>query len=392
MTADQRPRVGVVNWTFGSPSEVWMLRQITEFTRITPVLFTWRIISGGAPIPPGVEVHMFDTPFAFAPTIRDRTLARLGLGLTQRPSAAQRADIAGALLGARLDAVLCHFAWTAMRVAPALNGALPVVCQCHGRDVSVQLQWAGYRKALAATLPQLDHVVTVGSFQAPRLRALSPTPPITVNPCGAPVALFGRGPLPERAPGAPIRFLSVGRHSHEKGVLESLRAFEIVAETDPLAEMVFVGDGPQGAALRAAVAASPAAARIRVAGVLAQEAVAAEMRAAHVLLQHSREVDGWVEGFGVTVAEGGATGLPIVASRTGGIVDQIEDGVNGFLFDPDDVVAQAAAMRRLAADEPARRRMGAAARRMAMDFDSARLTARLEDVVLNAIARRRAAA
>lgn len=41
--------------------------------------------------------------------------------------------------------------------------------------------------------------------------------------------------------------------------------------------------------------------------------------------------DGDKEGFGLVILEAFASGLPIVASRSGGITDIVKDGVNGFL-------------------------------------------------------------
>lgn len=69
------------------------------------------------------------------------------------------------------------------------------------------------------------------------------------------------------------------------------------------------------------------------------------------------------EGFGLTVTEAMWKARPMIASRVGGIQDQVEDGVHGILLDdPSDLDALAQAMRRLLDDPAARRRMGDAAR------------------------------
>ncbi|MFN3592710.1 MAG: glycosyltransferase, partial [Thermaurantiacus sp.] len=83
-----------------------------------------------------------------------------------------------------------------------------------------------------------------------------------------------------------------------------------------------------------------------------------------------------------TLTEAGAAGLALVASNIGGIPDQLAHERNGLLFPEGDVAAQAEAMLRLARDEPLRARMGAEAREVARGFDAARMSARLEGVLM----------
>jgi glycosyltransferase involved in cell wall biosynthesis len=67
------------------------------------------------------------------------------------------------------------------------------------------------------------------------------------------------------------------------------------------------------------------------------------------------------EGFGYSLLEGAAAGLPGIGSDVPGIRCAIEDGVTGLLVPSGDVSALAQAMQRLAEDVPLRQRMGAAA-------------------------------
>jgi len=54
-----------------------------------------------------------------------------------------------------------------------------------------------------------------------------------------------------------------------------------------------------------------------------------------------------------------ASGLPVIASRSGGIPEAVREGETGFLVDPDDPAAVAATAIRLLGDDGLRRRMGA---------------------------------
>jgi trehalose synthase len=82
--------------------------------------------------------------------------------------------------------------------------------------------------------------------------------------------------------------------------------------------------------------------------------VNALQRHAAVIVQKSLR-----EGFGLTVAEAMWKTKPVIASATGGIQDQIEDGVNGLLLrDPYDLAAYGAAIRRVLRDPALAARLG----------------------------------
>ena len=91
--------------------------------------------------------------------------------------------------------------------------------------------------------------------------------------------------------------------------------------------------------------------------------VNALQRRADVLVQKSI-----AEGFGLTVAEGMLKGRPVVASRVGGIQDQIVDGESGVLIDdPSDLEGFGKAIRELLGDPARAERIGAAARQRVID-------------------------
>ena len=59
----------------------------------------------------------------------------------------------------------------------------------------------------------------------------------------------------------------------------------------------------------------------------------------------------WYENAPLVISEARATGIPVVASRLGGMAEMVRDGVDGLLFAPGDDRALAAALRRLATEE-----------------------------------------
>jgi glycosyltransferase involved in cell wall biosynthesis len=68
------------------------------------------------------------------------------------------------------------------------------------------------------------------------------------------------------------------------------------------------------------------------------------------------------EGMPMTVLEAFASGLPVVATRTGAIPLVVQEGVNGIVVEPDDVDPLAAALLKLIREPDLRARMGAAGR------------------------------
>jgi trehalose synthase len=179
-------------------------------------------------------------------------------------------------------------------------------------------------------------------------------------------------PLPPRA----ALIAQVSRWDRLKDPTGVLRCFEHHLG-DPSAHLVLAGpdveavtDDPEGAEVLAEVRAIRDAmeerSRWRVHLVslpmddLEENAamVNAIQRRAAVVVQKSI-----AEGFGLTVAEAMWKAKPVVASKVGGIQDQIVDGESGFLVgDPTDLAAVAAAIERPLADERLAARVGGAAR------------------------------
>ena len=101
---------------------------------------------------------------------------------------------------------------------------------------------------------------------------------------------------------------------------------------------------------------------------------------ADVLLNLSR-VDLWVETFGLTIVEGMAFGLPVIAPIVGGPPEIVTDGQEGFLVDSRDSAALKQRLLSLV-DEPNRAlAMSEAARRRAHDFTVERFAKALQEQI-----------
>ena len=91
------------------------------------------------------------------------------------------------------------------------------------------------------------------------------------------------------------------------------------------------------------------------------------------------------EPFGLAALEAMSLGLPVVASRVGGLPEFITDEREGLLVPPGDPVALAAALRRLAGDEPLRLRLGQAGAARALGCHDAAMAEGYERVYRRAM-------
>ena len=133
------------------------------------------------------------------------------------------------------------------------------------------------------------------------------------------------------------------------------------------AHLVLVGRGPDRDRLLDIAAGLGVADRLHLPHAPDDAGLVAALRAADVLISTST-----YEGFGLTLAEAMATGLPVVATAVGGVTDVVADGVTGHLVAAEDSVQLRARLLELATDPTGRSAMGVAARERAVStFDTA---------------------
>jgi glycosyltransferase involved in cell wall biosynthesis len=163
----------------------------------------------------------------------------------------------------------------------------------------------------------------------------------------------------------------VGRLSRQKAPDVMLEAFAKVAQRNENARLIMVGSGPLDDDVRAAVSRLGLEAKVRLLG----DVVATNVMPAFDLFCLSSRY----EGLPYVLLESLAAGLPIVATRVGGVSTTVEDGVNGLITAPDDVAELSAALSRVVDDAPLRSRFAAASAERAREHS-------LRDMVQETIA------
>lgn len=146
-----------------------------------------------------------------------------------------------------------------------------------------------------------------------------------------------------RAPAAEPLFAYVGQIIPQKGPELALRALAVLEHREGIrGNLVLIGreDERHGRELRRLVSRLGLDGRVRFTGPLERSAVREALAAVHAVVVPSR----WQEPAGLVPVESAALGIPVVAARSGGIPELLEEGEHALFFDIDDPEACAAAL------------------------------------------------
>ena len=167
----------------------------------------------------------------------------------------------------------------------------------------------------------------------------------------------------------PLRLLSAGRMSEEKGYAYALEALARLAERG-VADFLYsmTGEGYLRPELEAYVREYGLEDRVRFLGTLTTDELREEMRLADVLLLPSVQVGNWVENQACAVQEALLHGCLVVTTRTGGVPESIPDCMKEFSVPERDPDALADAVEKvLALGYAERRELAARCRRFVVE-------------------------
>jgi GalNAc-alpha-(1->4)-GalNAc-alpha-(1->3)-diNAcBac-PP-undecaprenol alpha-1,4-N-acetyl-D-galactosaminyltransferase len=204
--------------------------------------------------------------------------------------------------------------------------------------------------------PRVDGFIVAGSQGVERLRELGVSPSLVevalqsadLDGLGDPAAARRA-----RSPGGPVRVLAVGRLVADKNLDVLIDAFAEAGFADGEAELEIRGTGPLEAELRALVW------RLGVPVALPGPAAPGRLGEVYANADLLALVSSY-EPFGVTLREGAAAGLPLIASRRAGAVGDVAvDDENAIVIDPGNRSQIADALRRLVREPELRERLAA---------------------------------
>jgi glycosyltransferase involved in cell wall biosynthesis len=194
--------------------------------------------------------------------------------------------------------------------------------------------------------------------------------------------LARREPLPaDPTPGLPRggRLIFVGSNWRRKGLATLLAAVARLRARHPMLRLTVIGptQAPANAALLAQCTRMGLSDVVAFAGAVGRAQLPAYLWHADLLVLPSRD-----EALGVSVIEALCAGLPVIASRTGGIPEILHDERCGLLTEPGDVGDLAHAIDRVLGDKPLRARLAAHAMARGADFDVPAMVQRVGDLYL----------
>lgn len=281
------------------------------------------------------------------------------------------------MTGSQFDLMACGDLYPQGFIGLLLKRAfgMPYLTFCHGEEVTQTDMGRYIHKVRDRIYQGADHVVAASPFAYQNLIRIGiPAERITMITPGVDCERFRPQPknaaLVERFGLQDKRVLTtVSRLIPRKGHDVILRA---VAKLLPQARDVrylIVGEGPTQESLTRLVAELGLANHVVFTGPVPQAQLCDYYNLGDIFVMANRAIAGDIEGFGMVFLEASAAGKPVVGGRSGGADAAIQDGVSGFLVNPEDSEELASTLRCLVLDSALCHRMAdAGLRRVRGEF------------------------
>src|SRR5216117_1661476 len=267
------------------------------------------------------------------------------------------------------DLMHIYFGHTGVHLLPFIEQwDKPCVVSFHGADVAHKKDIKDYPAKLRRLFNAVPLVFARSQSLAERLIHLGcPPEKLRINRTGIPLNEFpfvNRQPPPDHK----WRMVQACRLIPKKGVATSLRAFAIFKKDNPEAEFFIAGKGPLQPELEMLAAGLGIYKDVHFVGFLSQPKLVELYASSHLFL-HPSEMSPNQDQEGVpnSVLEAMATGLPVAATRHGGIPEAVDHGHTGWLVPEEDHAALANAMQQIAYSPGLLREMGLRARAAVTD-------------------------
>jgi colanic acid/amylovoran biosynthesis glycosyltransferase len=381
---DPRPVIACYCATFLKPEMLHIYRQITGLQRCIPVVIAQkREQTGRFPLD---QIYIVPKPARhFLRRFWFRQLRDAPWQISDGELRALQSVLR------KTDASLLHiyFGQIAVHLLPLIRAwKKPSLVSFHGADVIVDMNKPAYREVTRQMLDAVKLVlVRSDSLRRAVIHLGCDEKKIEIQRTGIPVNEF---PFRERnfvAAATEWRFVQAGRLIEKKGLPVTLRAFAVFLGKHPNAKLTVAGEGPLLSQLQNLARDLNIDGRVLFTGFISQEQLREIYYASHIFLHPSQTGhDGNQEGIPNSMLEAMASGLPVFATRHGGIPEAIEDGASGVLVPESDHEKLAAALLDAAKDPGFLSRIARnGAEIVRKNFDLRTQVQRLEEIYLRTI-------
>ena len=255
-------------------------------------------------------------------------------------------------------------AWLAKRL-----GGLPYVVLLHGLDLRLAARSWRKKWLLKQILSSARLVLTNSVFVAQEVKTLLPNGRTEVLLPGVESLSFPSRQAARQQCGISAdtcQLLTVSRLVPRKGIDMLLMALAHLPST---CRLTIIGTGEDAERLQRLARENGVQDRVQFLYRVSDDERNAWYSASDIFVLPVRDEGNDVEGFGIVYLEASLAGLPIVAGKSGGAGEAVEDHHTGLLVDPTDPIRIADAIQQLSQDPALRERMGQAGRTRALrDF------------------------
>ena len=242
----------------------------------------------------------------------------------------------------KIDVVLANYGSSASHFVPVCKSLdIPLLPIFHGHDATNKKYLTKYKDKYQKLFDYASFIIVVSEeMKRGLVRNGAPENKIRVIACGVNISKFRAKSQFISEP----RFIAVGRFTHKKGPLYTLRAFYKVLQLHPTARLTMVGkkEGAFYDECEKLVEELKMEKAVLFTGILNQDQIADLMQQSLAFVQHSVTAsNGDMEGTPVSVLEAAASALPVISTMHGGIKEAVIHGETGYLVEEKDENAMA---------------------------------------------------
>jgi phosphatidylinositol alpha-1,6-mannosyltransferase len=256
------------------------------------------------------------------------------------------------------------------------KGVLNIVALTHGHEVWWAKLWP-FSSAISFIARNVDHLTYLGEFTKNEIsKALSPKEKMKLIKIAPGIDTDHFAPVPSSARlrrdlGLADKkvIVSVGRLVHRKGQDILIQSMPEVLAKHPTAHILMVGEGPYRKELTKMVSELNLIDAVTFIGRIQYKELPRYICAGDIFVMPSRSrLAGLeVEGLGIVYLEASSCALPVIAGRSGGAPDAVDEGVTGYSVDGTSPLEVSKAIVRLFDDSVKAKEMGQAGRSWIID-------------------------